>query len=272
MNMLTERRSFYPPERIIGEVRERIASAREQKDPIDFLSFVPDGEPTLDENLGEEITKLGESGIRTAVISNASLLWREDVREELSMADWVSVKVDAVREGTWRRINCPHRDLNLDSILEGILRFSEIYKGVLTTETMLVRDRNDAEEELREIADFLSLVHPKISYLSIPTRPPADKRVRPPGEQAINHAFQIFREKLDTMEYLIGYEGNAFSSTGNFEKDILGITAVHPMQEDAVRDLLERTDSSWEAVKSLIAEGKLTETVYGGRRFYIRRK
>ena len=33
-----------------------------------------------------------------AVITNASLLSRQDVRDELALADWVSLKVDAVRE------------------------------------------------------------------------------------------------------------------------------------------------------------------------------
>lgn len=271
LTVQTQRSTHYPVNRIVREVRERLELAQEQQDPIDYLSFVPDGEPTLDENLGEEIRRLGPFGIRTAVISNSSLLWRDDVREELSQADWVSVKVDAVREGTWRKINRPHRSLHLDSILEGILEFSNFYAGMLTTETMLVRDLNDSRTELEEIADYLSLVHPSRSFLSVPTRPPADPRVCSPDEEMTNHAYQVFRQKLEEVEYLTGYEGNAFSSTGNFEEDILGITAVHPMQEDAVRDLLMRTNSKWTAVNRLIKEEKLSETEYRGKRFYVRK-
>ena len=47
--------------------------------PIDYLTFVPDGEPTLDGNLGEEIELLRTLGTKVAVISNASLACRPDV-------------------------------------------------------------------------------------------------------------------------------------------------------------------------------------------------
>ncbi len=271
LTMQTDRRTYYPPDTIVNEVRSRIEKAREQNDPIDYLTFVPDGEPTLDENLGEVIRRLGPFGIKTAVITNSSLLWREDVREELCRADWVSVKVDTVREETWRNVNHPYRSLNLDAILQGILEFSRIYPGELATETMLVRDRNDSREQLEEIAAYLSQVSPSSAYLSIPTRPPADRRVSSPDETVINHAYQIFQQKLEHVEYLIGYEGNAFSSTGNFEEDILSITAVHPMQEEAVGELLNRTDSEWEIVHRLIKEEKLAEIEHRGKKFFVRK-
>jgi wyosine [tRNA(Phe)-imidazoG37] synthetase (radical SAM superfamily) len=269
--MQTDRRTYYPPDTIVSEVGRRIEKTRERKDPVDYLTFVPDGEPTLDVKLGETVRLLGAFGIKTAVITNSSLLWREDVREELCRADWVSVKVDAVREETWRNINHPHRSLRLDAILRGILDFSYIYTGKLATETMLVKDRNDSREQLEEIAAYLSLVNPSGAYLSIPTRPPADHRVNSPDEAVINHAYQIFQQKLEHVEYLIGYEGNAFSSTGNFEEDILSITAVHPMQEEAVSELLNRTDSGWDIVHRLIKEGKLAEIEHRGRKFFIRK-
>lgn len=83
---------------------------------IDYLTFVPDGEPTLDLDLGREISLLRTLDIPIGVITNSSLIWREDVREELARADWVSLKVDAVREPVWRKINRPHRALELAAI------------------------------------------------------------------------------------------------------------------------------------------------------------
>lgn len=61
-----------------------------------------------------------------------------------------------------------------------------------------------------------------------------------PDEQAVTTAYQIFNEELPTVELLTGYEGNAFASTGDLVADLLAITAVHPMREDAVQNLLER--------------------------------
>ncbi len=90
---------------------------------IDFLTFVPDGEPTLDFGLGETIRLLRPLGIDIAVITNGSLLWRDDVREGLDDADWVSVKVDAAENAVWRHVNRPHPDLDFGTVREGIARF-----------------------------------------------------------------------------------------------------------------------------------------------------
>ena len=271
IRMQLERTSFYPPDEVLRAVREHLAKVQERGEHIDYITFVPDGEPTLDINLGEEIALLRPLGIRIAVISNASLMWREDVREDLLDADWVSLKVDAVTEDAWRRINRPHGGLRHEEVLEGMKEFSEVFKGELATETMLVRGVNDGIEEVERIADFLEALRPDKAYIAIPTRPPAERWVKPADEQAINRAYQIFSRTLEHVEYLIGYEGNAFAFTGNVEEDLLSITSVHPMREEGVRKLLSKAGADWDLVERLIREHKLTEVEYLGHRFYMRK-
>ena len=94
-------------------------------------------------------------------------------------ADWVSLKVDAVNEEVWRKVNRPHRSLQLSSILDGMLAFARIYNGELATETMLVKGLNDGPERAEEIADFLAQLKPDKAYISIPIRPPAERGVHP---------------------------------------------------------------------------------------------
>ena len=78
-------------------------------------------------------------------------------------------------------------------------------------------------------------------------------------------------DKLEQVEYLIAYEGNAFAFTGNVEQDLLSITAVHPMREDAVHEFLLRAEADWSIVYGLIAQDQLVETGYRGHKFYMRR-
>jgi len=271
IKMQVDRCAFYQPDEIVKDVERKVESAREVGESIDYLTFVPDGEPTLDVNLGREIELLKSLGIRIAVITNASLIWHEDVREDLMKADWVSLKVDATREEVWRRINRPHGKLQLASILDGTLEFAKAFGGELATETMLVAGINDSHDHVQETTDFLARLRPARAYLSIPTRPPAEEWVRPPSEGAINRVYQMFSQRLDHVEHLIGYEGNAFAFTGNVEEDLLGITAVHPMREEAVSEFLARASADWPVVYRLIARGQLIETEYEGRRFYMRR-
>jgi wyosine [tRNA(Phe)-imidazoG37] synthetase (radical SAM superfamily) len=107
----TARRAFYAVDDIVADVARKVDDARAAGEPVDYLTLVPDGEPTLDINLGQVIERIKPLGVKIAVISNGSWLWRADVRRALAGADWVSVKVDAVRPDVWRRINRPHRSL-----------------------------------------------------------------------------------------------------------------------------------------------------------------
>ncbi len=271
LTMRVDRQAFYKQEKVISVVRDKVTKARASGEAIDYLTFVPDGEPTLDLNLPAEISALRELDIPIAVISNASLIWREDVRDDLIGADWVSLKVDAVRVPTWRRISRPHGSLDLHKILGGIRAFSVVFEGELATETMLVKGVNDNEANLRETARFLGEIQPKVAYLAIPTRPPAEEWVRPAQEDQIHQAYHLFKEQVDRVELLVGYEGNAVASTGDAEQDLLSITAVHPMRKDAVEQLLEKAGSNWSLVENLIRQDKLVELSYDGRRFYLRR-
>lgn len=269
-NKQIERRLFYEPKEILREVEQKVEQLNDQGDSIDYLAFVPDGEPTLDINLGREIELLKPLGIRIAVITNASLLWDEKVRSELYNADWISVKVDGFSAAVWRKVNSPHSALDHNIILKGINDLAEGYAGEFTTETMLIRGVNDHPGELGKIAYFLTELRPKKAYISIPTRPPAAEWVKPANGEAVNQAYRIFADRSLDVEYLIGFEGNAFASTGDAEADLLSITAVHPMREDSVRELLSTCNEDWGVVEGLIQRGELTRIRYQGANFYLR--
>jgi wyosine [tRNA(Phe)-imidazoG37] synthetase (radical SAM superfamily) len=264
-------RVFYDPASVVQAVTQRIDAARQRGENIDYVTFVPDGEPTLDINLGTIIDLLRPLEIKIAIISNASLIWRSDVSQVLSKADWVSVKVDTVDEATWRTINQPHHELRFATILQGIQHFAATYQGMLCTETMLVAGINDTAEHMQGVADFLQTINPHNVYLAAPIRPPADATIRIPGENTIVQAYEILHSQLTNVQYLIGYEGDDFSSTGDPARDLLAITAVHPMREEAVRQFLARANLDWSLVEELLQTGELTEVSFAGRRFYMRR-
>jgi wyosine [tRNA(Phe)-imidazoG37] synthetase (radical SAM superfamily) len=272
-NMSCERRIFHRPEKIVAEVKKKIQRANLRNETINYLTFAPDGEPTLDINLGREISLLKQIEIRVAVLTNASLIWRRDVREDLRKADMVSLKVDAVSDNIWRRVNRPCKDLSFDLILEGIATVAREFKGTIISETMLV-DSVDYGNEFEKIADFLkSLKRLNRAYIAVPTRPPTENWGRSPKEETLNRAFQVFSEKLgvDRVEYLIGYEGDAFAFTGNVEEDLLSITAVHPMRKEAVEKLLKKANADWHIIHKLLQEGKLGEVEYEGNTYYTRK-
>ena len=265
-----KRTNFYDPEEIFLDVKKKVEEAQRRGESFDYLTFVADGEPTLDVNLGRAIELLRPLGYKIAVITNGALITREGVRGDLAKADWVSFKIDSIREQTWRRINRPQGTLRLPAILGGMLEFAAAFSGTLVTETLLVKGLNESAKNVRKITGFLNHLQPVKAFLAIPIRPPAEKWVRVPDEDAINEAFQILNEMPLEVEYLIGYEGNAFAFTGDVQKDLLSITAVHPMREQAVSAFLKKAGKDWSVINAMKASNAIIETVYGGKRFYMR--
>ena len=131
------RESFYKPEKIVTHVESHLKKLDSDHIP-EYLTFVANGEPTLDINLCREIKLLKKFGIPIAIITNASLIHDKQVQDDLMEADWVSVKVDATDNMVWHKINRPYAGTDFEKICEGLNIFSSVYKGKLHTETMLV--------------------------------------------------------------------------------------------------------------------------------------
>ena len=260
-----ERRAYIKPEVLESEVKERI---KDQK--VDYITFVPDGEPTLDENIGVEIKLMKKYG-KVAVITNGSLLFMENVREELHSADWVSVKVDAADERTWKEIDVPHKELSFSEVINGIEKFSEEYNGELVTETMLVNGMNDNEENLQRIANFIKGLNVSKAYITLPLRPPRILSVKPPSKDKLQRAYMIFSSYGLPVVLLDFPEEGEFFTGENFKAGLLSILSVHPMREEDILKLMEEKELDVHILKELESSGKIEKINYMGVKFYRRR-
>ena len=259
-----ERRPFYDPREIAREVGE---AARRIE--FDYVTFVPDGEPTLDSNLGLEARLARDESRRpVAVITNSSLVWLEDVYRDLLEFDYVSVKLDAVSDEVWRRLNRPHPDLKLDAILDSLVRLAKEHRGKLMTETMLVDRMNTDGEELEGIANVLAEIRPEKAYIATPIRPPAERWVRPPDEGKLVEAYGYFSARLgeDKVELLNVPEPPDFVVLGEPEDYVLRTTMVHPLRIEYARRIMPERD-----LYKLVDEGLLAAVEYDGDTFIVRR-
>jgi wyosine [tRNA(Phe)-imidazoG37] synthetase (radical SAM superfamily) len=263
-------RVFYSLQDIRRQVEARLHAVRARGEAVDYLTFVPDGEPTLDSQLGDAIDSLRELGLPIAVISNATLIGQEEVRAVLKRADWVSLKVDSVDADIWQQINRPHPDLRLADILDGIRTFARTYTGKLVSETMLLAGLNDSDTALLSLGQFLAEAGIPRAYLAIPHRPPAVAGVHGPDEAGVTRAYQLMMAMGVEVELLTGYEGEDFASSGDFQRDILAITAVHPLRESALRTMAEKAGSDMGVVTNLVRSGALRRVEHAGEMFYIR--
>ncbi|MCK9341604.1 MAG: radical SAM protein [Synergistaceae bacterium] len=262
-----ERQSFYSPEHIFVAVEEHLSKLQAMPD---YLTFVPNGEPTLDVHLEESISLLKKIGIPIAVITNASLLSDLQVCDALSLADWVSVKVDANDEAVWKKINRPHPKLTFNGYKEGLQAFASSYKGILATETLMVEGVNNGAVLLQQNASLIATINPATAYISIPTRPPAMRSVKKPDEEAINRACQIYTDAGLHCELLLGFEGSDTGFTGDARADILNMSAVHPIREETMREILRKNGAESSLPDQLVRQKEIREVIYQDKKFWIR--
>ena len=266
-----ERMVMYDPQKIREEVATHLNKLKADDKP-DFITFVANGEPTLDINLGKSILLLKEFNIPIAVITNGTLLYDAQVRNELMEADWVSIKIDAAEESIWSKINRPHHSLNFDAICEGKRLFAKQFQGMLVSETMLVDGINDNGFNVERTAHNVFLTNPSKAYISIPTRPPAVTGVKPASPEAVNNAYHIFTRQGLNTELILGFEGTNTGYTGNAKDDILNICAVHPIREDTMREILQKDNADRSVLNDLIESKQVVELEYDSLKFYLRNR
>ena len=166
--------------------------------PIDYATFSGMGEPTLAENLGRAI-ELVKSTLHmpVAVLTNSSLMPREDVRRELALADVVVAKVDAPTEQLYHRINRPRARYNLAQVLQAIKTFRSEYRGKLALQMMFLDDNKDAAAAMAKLAEELS---PDEVQINTPLRPCAVKPLPPEEIADIRRAFSALNGVVTVYE------------------------------------------------------------------------
>lgn len=270
--MQISRSEFYKPEEIYQEAENKLKQLETENKKADYFSFVPDGEPTLDINLGKTIQLLKPLNVKIAVITNASLLWMDEVKAELMNANWVSVSIDGADELTWRKVDRLHGHLNHQRILDGVVDFSKKFQGTLVTETMLVEGINDYDVCIKHIAEQIAVIQPSKAYLLVPTRPPAEGSVNRSSVETLRKAVAIIRgiSGVD-VECITGDEKEeGFYFTENIVDDILSIASVHPIRENIIDKLLNQRHADKSIITQLVDQGDLVEYRYEGKKFYRR--
>jgi len=264
-HMTNKRQDFFPPEEIIKEIE----SVTTNKEKIDYITLVGEGEPTLCKSIGKIIQSTKKlTDIPVAVITNGALLSEVDVRSELISADVVMPSLDAADQKTFERINRPIGRMQITKIIQGMVEFRKQFNGELWLEVMLVEGVNDSEEHLVKLSHILKEISPDRTYINIPIRPPAEPWVKPPDKETIAKAHAIIG----------GAVSIAYQEEGEFKvqtdlspvKAILEIIKRHPMRKQQIEHTLKEhfdinTDKFF---KELEATSGVIKKEFEGNTFY----
>jgi wyosine [tRNA(Phe)-imidazoG37] synthetase (radical SAM superfamily) len=177
------------------------------RDVLDTITFSGVGEPTLAINLPELVAVVRERFTQPlAVLTNSSLMRRDDVRHDLALFDIVVAKVDAPDEALFQRINRPVVSDTLEDVLWGIQRFRQAFEGKLALQMMFLPANQHRAAEMAQIARRL---HPDEVQLNTPLRPSPVQPLSPEALQEVETAFtglpvlnvyKAARPEVDTLD------------------------------------------------------------------------
>ncbi|MFH1569560.1 MAG: radical SAM protein [Gemmatimonadota bacterium] len=183
------RQGFFAPDEILAEIRAALAL---HGSAVDYLTFCGEGEPTLCQSLGYLIVQTKQlTPVPVAVLTNGTLLHRDDVQRSLQLADVVVMALCAADHETFSRLHRPGPNVKVDRVLDGILAFRQAHAGQVWVEVMLVAGANDGEVELRRLRQALDQIRPDRVFLAVPCDPPTESWVKAPDAEALARARRI---------------------------------------------------------------------------------
>ena len=174
-NKTIERRDYVPVEAVLAELRGKLAEGL----PADFITISGSGEPTLNSQLGELIDSIKKiTDIPVAILTNGTLLHRQDVRADCARADVVVPSLDAGDEQTFQKINRPHKDISIEKLISGLQTFRNEFAGRIWLEVFFVEGLNTDARQIAKIKDAIEHIRPDKIQLNTAVRPTAEPGVK----------------------------------------------------------------------------------------------
>ncbi len=191
-----ERKEFVPVKDVLSELKKRIAKGL----TADYITFSGSGEPTLNSRLGKLISEVKKiTTIPVAVLTNGTLFYRPDVRDDCSNADLIIPSLDAGDQKTFEKINRPHPDINIEKVISGLCELRKQFAGQIWLEVFLVDSINTEAQQLSSIKRAVELICPDKIQLNTAVRPTADASVKPPDTRRLRDIADFFGPKCEII-------------------------------------------------------------------------
>jgi wyosine [tRNA(Phe)-imidazoG37] synthetase (radical SAM superfamily) len=169
----------------VDAVSEALTKAARSSIDFDYITFSGNGEPTLHPEFAEivrevaRIRDMERPGVRVALLSNSTGLFREAVRDVIPLLDLPVFKLDAGSADKFIAINRPAQGVEFERILDFLILLDDIYIQSVFIDGS---PGNVSAKDLNAYFERISLIRPKEVQLYSTDRPvPASsiKRVPP---------------------------------------------------------------------------------------------
>ncbi len=256
-----ERKEWVPMNVVLGQLGNKLSTCP------DYITLSGSGEPTLLSSVGEVISAIkGMTDIPVAVLTNGSLLWVPEVSAGLMEADLVIPSLDAGDEQLFRYVNRPHDGVSFDRMIDGLVRFRQVYAGKYWLEVFLLGGVTATASEVEKMAQLVERIGPDRVQLNTVTRPPAE-----------DFAFPVARKEMLRLATFFGSQAEVIADYRGIHKqlefaarrgDVLDLLARRPCTiEDLASGLGLHRNEAVKCIEQLCAEGRVVSRAQGGRSY-----
>lgn len=189
-----DRKEWAPLDDVVRELKMRLASCP------DYITLSGSGEPTLYSRIDELICSIkAMTDIPVAILTNGSLLWQREVREQLMKADVVIPSLDAGDDVRFRAINRPHPQISFEQMVCGLIEFRKEFRGQYWLEVLLLKGYSAIQAEVEKLAGLVQRIHPDKVQLNTVDRPPAEEFALAVSEGRIQELARLFNPPAEVI-------------------------------------------------------------------------
>jgi len=265
--LTNDRKEYIPALKIIAELSELLKS----KPKLDYITFSGAGEPLLNSGFISVLNAIKHSypQYKTALITNGTLFNLPDVRREVKAIDLIMPSLDAVWQQSFTNVNRPHNDLNINSIIEGLIALRSEFTGQIWLEYFVVPGINDSMEELLSAKEVFIKIKPDKIQLNSLDRPGTEGWVVKADYEKLLEIQQIM---LPLTTEIISRKPVRCQSINTSFNQYDSIFETIKRRPSTINDLLLTTSLNEEKliqlVNTLLSEGKIVCTEINGSTFY----
>ncbi len=239
----------------------------------DYFTFSGSGEPTLNSKIGDiiDFLKKEKPNVKIAVITNSTTLILPDVRKSLLKADLVLPSLDAVNEGSFKKINRPVAGFTASDCIKGIIDFKKDFKGEIWLEVFILEGYNDDEDNLLKLKQAVSDINPNLLQINTLDRPGTIEELKPASNDVLRKVVGIIdfpNTKIITSSFKTENTNNNIKDIKN---TILETILRRPCTENDLAKItgVSNTQIS-KHINMLLAEGKIKSIRKTRGVFYFR--
>jgi wyosine [tRNA(Phe)-imidazoG37] synthetase (radical SAM superfamily) len=190
-NLTIQRQEYIPLNDILTELKNYL----DEKPDLDYITFSGAGEPLLHNGIGKVISFIKDNypQYKLALLTNSTLLYDKDVRNEILGIDLLLPSLDAVSEKVFKKLNRPNSKLDNNKIIEDLIEFRKSFKGKIWLELFIVPSLNDTQSELELLKKTITDISPDQVQLNTLDRPGTESWIEPITKNRMEEIADFFK-------------------------------------------------------------------------------